>query len=88
MESLESQNKMFEEKLSLSQVSFVPWYHGITSSHFSQQPSSNYQNQLDRRREMLDSAELNMKSQVSQLESQLQRARDMINSQVSMQQMF
>ncbi|ELT96034.1 hypothetical protein CAPTEDRAFT_227992 [Capitella teleta] len=64
IDSLESQSKMLEEKLSLSQ-----------------QQSSSYQSQLDRRKEMLDSAEINMKSQVAQLESQLQRARDMINSQ-------
>ncbi|XP_064615209.1 centrosomal protein of 63 kDa-like [Liolophura sinensis] len=45
---------------------------------FLQQQSKTYQSQLDRRRQILDSSEFNLKTQITQLEGQLQRAKDTI----------
>ena len=47
-----------------------------------QQQTVSYQNQLDRRREMLDSTESSLKTQLGQAEGQLSRARGTIDSQV------
>ena len=47
-----------------------------------QSQSDTYQSQLGKRKEMMDTTEQNLRAQISQLESQLQRARDTINSQV------
>ena len=51
-------------------------------SFVPQHQANSYQAQLGKRKEMLDSTELNFKAQITQLEGQLDRARDTINSQV------
>ena len=43
---------------------------------------ASYQSQLDRRRDMLDSTEMNLRAQITQLERQLARTRKNYNSQV------
>ena len=48
-----------------------------------QQQANAYQGQLEKRRQILDSTEYNFKSQITQLEGQLDRARDTLQAQVS-----
>ena len=47
-----------------------------------QNQSSSYQTQLGKRKDMLTSTEQNLRAQITQLEEQLQRSRDTVNSQV------
>ena len=47
-----------------------------------QSQSQTYQSQLGKRKEMMDNTEQNLRAQISQLENQLQRTRDTVNSQV------
>ncbi|XP_050411524.1 centrosomal protein of 63 kDa isoform X2 [Patella vulgata] len=48
---------------------------------FIQQQSETYQSQLDRRRQMQDNTELNLKSKIAQLESQLHRYKTVLTVQ-------
>lgn len=48
----------------------------------SQSQSQTYQSQLDRRKQMLDSTELSLKNQITQLEGQLERTNETLTSQV------
>ena len=42
-----------------------------------------YQSQLDRRRDILDSTEMKLRAQITELEGQLARTRDSYSSQVN-----
>lgn len=64
-------------------LSFTAIYLSLTVSS-SQSQSQTYQSQLDRRKQMLDSTELSLKNQISQLEGQLERTNDTLTSQVYM----
>lgn len=65
------------------ELSFTAIYLSLTVSS-SQSQSQTYQSQLDRRKQMLDSTELSLKNQISQLEGQLERTNDTLTSQVYM----
>ena len=49
-----------------------------------QQQLGSFQTQVDKRRDLLEMTETNLKSKITHLESQLSRSRDTVNSQVTM----
>ena len=70
------------QSTALLMISLLVRVSAFKNPFFFQQQSLDYQSQIDRRRDLLETAEVNLRTTVVQLETKLERSRDTVNSQV------